>query len=732
MKRTSVDILPPYHSPPPSEKKVRMEIDDMQDVAYTHPHPNANQHQPNFLSRLVESDMYFEARQRSFTHPNECFPAIASYRDNLHQNTALGIACRKFSTKTCSNSISSNGHMPMSSISSPTPADFPGYQYTYASPSGKRYNTISSETQQIELIQALYRACPYQIRCNQMKMGRTPLLDCITNPNCTFEVRKFMIDGDCHLGAMDDTMAVRQLDSNRLLPLHHLINQVRRNAVIAPDNDSALKSMHYMIYRCPQLLNGVGVEEASVSTSTSTATSNTISPLIHLLSQKVGSRHQGEAFMKPIVACAKILLEASPKLIETQSVMSKCSPLHMALRNGYGDFDNLISLLLEHDPMGHQVQSMNMFGDLPVHVAATVGVKEKTWRLLLDHIIQVVRRNGRLKGGRIDPIVNGPCACIWSMNKKGLTPLHLMWMRHVNGDQVKYPNSSRQMGRLERDGFYHEALEIAIRDIASRKNDRTNLASGAEIASDVLGPFWDIICIFLQGTQSIMSPHAHAHRPMTNGNGGQDCHFLHAIYALSSPYLPRLFLDLGLTVFPDQVRKSDGHGRLPLHYACSSHAVFNEKIAFQISERNEGWKEPPTPADQPISLLRNSPIIKRLIDLNPSAARVADNAGLLPLAYAIGNEKIWLKMKKTSDYRDFCDRRAAGHCVLDHTETIKQLVNVYPDALERHNPIDLFEWFMVAAEGSSSHLDTVYYLLRKHPVVLDSTVGHHHHRQYDL
>ncbi len=713
MKRTSLAILPPNCSPTLSEiKKAKMDGRDFQSISVTASNQNSN------LSRLVESDMYFEARQRSFTHPHECFPIV--YRENpneiIHQTTALGIACRKFSTKTCSNSVSVSSIPTLTSISSPPNAET-GFRCV-SSPPGKRYNTVSSEMQQIELIQALYRACPYQIRCNQMKSGHTPLLDCVTNPNCTFEVRKFMIDGDCHLGLGDiKMMAMAQTDSNRLLPLHHLINQVRRNAVIAPNNESALRSMHYMIYRCPQLLT----DERLLSSE-----SVCISPLIHLLSQKVGSRHQGEAFMKPIVSCAGILLEASPQLIGTKSVMSKCSPLHMALRNGYGDFDQLILLLLRHDPMGHQVQSMNMFGDLPVHVAATVGVKETTWRLLLDHMVLVAQlnREASLYDTRVDPILSAPCACIWSMNKKGLTPLHLMWMRQINGDQVKYPNSSRQMGRLDREAFYHDALESAIRDIVERKKSRP-LTATAQIASEVLGPFWDNLCIFLQGILLAMTPKSP--RSLTDQRttyNSQGFYFLHSIYALSSPYLPRPFLDLGLVVYPDQANKLDLHGRLPLHYACSSHAVFNEKIPFRTTEGNEGWKEVQIETGQAMSLsLPNDSLIQKLIHLNPCAAGMADKYGLLPLAYAIGNEKIWLKMKDNIDFDKFCARRSRGHCVLNHTKTIKQLVNIYPEALARRNPNDLFEWFMVAAQGSSSHLDTVYYLLRQNPVVLENDGG---------
>lgn len=850
----------PYQQPPCN---VNMQPVPRIAIAGIGGNPNGN---GNAVIRLIESEMYLEARQRCFTHPEECQPEPLNTKTNactntinhkdaetdadvgtntnakngidslpLYQYTALGIACRKFSIKTCSNvnihaspspwSRNSPGPMSMNTnmnMMSPTM----NMNVNMNSPNLKRYNTSHTSSQQIELIRALYRAHPYQVRCAQIKIGKTPLLDCMMNPNCTFELRRFVMDADCYLGDVDGdadgdgddidhaamciggggtrtrtgatTMAMRQLDSNGFLPLHHLINQVRRNAVIATkiegassandtykssvdirtdiDTDgnasdegyecNALKSIQYMIYKCPNLLNdfvddSTEISASSASTSTSTPASSSssttrtskssISPLIHLLSQKIGSataatnQTNRSTFMKPIVQCAQIMLEANPALIQTKSIMSKCSPLHMALRNGYGDCDSLIELLLRYDPLGYQVQALNVFGDLPVHVAATVGVGVDTWRVLLDHILQVVHRStctvsrGSRGGDVMDPI-HGPCSCIWSMNKKGLTPLHLMWMRKVNGDQVKYPNSSRQMGQLERDGFYNDALETAIREIIDRKSDMNmdreidgsgNALSYPEIAREILGPFWDNMVVFLRGTQSIVSTSSYANKEREMGINGdrpldQGFRFVHAIYALSSPLLPRLFLDLALAVYPNQVSQLDRHGRVPLHYACSSHAIF-KKGRLQIPESNDGWKEirhlnNNNDVQFQLNTQNKTSIVKALIDLNPTAVGVVDRSGFLPLAYAIANEKVWLRLMKTKRFRDWFDQRWVGHCVVDHTASIKELVNVYPDALEWKNAMDSFEWFMVAAAGDSSNLDTVYYLLRQNPIVLTTNI----------
>jgi len=284
-------ILPPAPFDSSPEKKCRIQYQDViHNISRMNAAINNCQHFASLpysimqvlasektLVRWIKLDMYNEAYQRVLTHPNECHPI--EHISNYVQHTPIGIACRKFSPKL-------RARHSYDAIA----ASDQGFM----SPNGKRYNATSGEAQQLQLVEALHRANPHQIRIPQIQKGWTPLLDCITNPNSSFELRKFMIDADCSLG-IGDSMAMAQVDSNGLLPMHHFINQIRRTATIDPHNQSAIESLRYMIYRCPFLLTS---EE-----------NDFISPLILLLSQKVSFRKNDNAFMKPIIQCAQLMLQ---------------------------------------------------------------------------------------------------------------------------------------------------------------------------------------------------------------------------------------------------------------------------------------------------------------------------------------------------------------------------------------------------------------------------------------
>ena len=611
----------------------------------------------------IELDMYNEAYQRVLTHPNECNPI--EHSSNYVQHTPLGIACRKFSPKL--RARHTNDAMA-------------GSDQGFMSPNGKRYNTTSGEAQQLQLVEALHRANPYQIRYPQIQKGWTPLLDCITNPNSSFELRKFMINADCSLG-IGDSMAMAQVDSNGLLPMHHLINQIRRTAMIDPQNQSAMESLRYMIYRCPFLLTS---EE-----------NDFISPLIHLLSQKVSFRNNDDAFMKPIIQCAQLMLDANPLLVKCKSVMSKCLPLHVALRNGYGVSDELISLLLKYDDTGCQVSTVNLFGDLVVHIAATVGVSLKTWKVIIEYIVEtnVGDREG-LQNLRY----------LWSMNKNGYTPIHLMWMRKCHGDQQPtYPGSMRPRGRFASDTLYCDYLKGAITDIEIRKTS-CDLQLYPDLAAKVLGDFWNNLCLFLQGTQSIIVQGNYLNE---SRESHKDFMFLHSVYALASPLLPRSIVDLGLSIFSHQIQKTDAYGRLPLHYAYFKSVTTNETCAGIIPGSVSGWNEINAPAQCPVM---------KLLELYPKGASFRDKRGILPISYAIESKKDFLRhAKNMAGYREWYARRVGGHCSVNYGEILMQLIETFPEALYHLNSDSLPPFLQAAAGANEESIGTIYFLLRMAP-----------------
>lgn len=274
------------------------------------------------LLQLLSNSKWFESYIRCQSYPTECLPQLQSFGDEpIYHYTPLGIACRRFS-------VEKRGH-------------------------------DETAAMKMNVIKALCWKCPDQIRCDQMRVGRTPVLDAICNPNGNFELRKFMIDVDVHMDIdckLPNRSTLKRVDCNGLSPLHHIIAQVHRNSTIAPEAGGLFPTIRYMLTIEPSLLDCY---------SDSHNQRSLISPLIHLLSHKAGlDTTDCVSKAQNVNACATMLLDAKPALIETKSIMTGCTALHMAFRNGYGYNKELISLLLSRDRHGFQMKTKNKFGDM--------------------------------------------------------------------------------------------------------------------------------------------------------------------------------------------------------------------------------------------------------------------------------------------------------------------------------------------------------------------------------
>jgi len=657
-------------------------------------------HNTNLLLDFCESERWYDAYRRSHTHPeeavpqalprtkrtHECIPA-SDISTNIitHNDSPLGIACRKFSNQMVE---------------------------------GTWDVGTSMHVRQIDVIKALYHACPDQILFDQKKIGRTPLLDAICNPVATFELVKFMVDAHCSSG-VTNIIVIGRCDCNGLAPLNHLIKQVHRNEIIAPES-FALESISYMIQKCPFLLEvGTGDKKACDQ-------QNTTSPLIQLLSQKAGY----SAYTKRVISrtshvteCAKILLSANPGLILTKSVMTACTPLHMALRNDYGDDDELLDLIFQHDPNGDQIKTRNNFGDLPIHIAATVGVSVNTLRKLLEHILKTSNssRVELQQCSELDPI-RGPNRYIWAVNDSGYTPIHLMWMRKIDGKNpypLSYSKSlSRASGNISRKSYYHTHLVKAISDMASIIRGKDSSRKVEVVAHHIMGSFWECLLLYLKATQS------YCIREKTQGLE-DDFLFLHAACALISPYLPRPIIDLAFVLYSKQVKITDKYGRTPLHYACA--AVSSREIQLSLNARSKtkttlyigiGWSEIESTKERRFRYscsnmhhqheLKDS-VIHDILSRYPRAAILSDNNLSLPLHFAIESEKQCETMEyNTNEYSN-------GHCTVKWLAEVKRISEAYPEALDRRNPSFSCYPFMQAAVGAQDSIDNIYLLLRMSP-----------------
>ena len=77
------------------------------------------------------------------------------------------------------------------------------------------------------------------------------------------------------------------------------------------------------------------------------------------------------------------LVDKDSSIVYTRSRSTQCTALHVALRN-YGDCYSFIRLLLEADVENFMIKQRNLYGDLPLHVASSVGVPMLVLRLVLE------------------------------------------------------------------------------------------------------------------------------------------------------------------------------------------------------------------------------------------------------------------------------------------------------------------------------------------------------------
>ena len=738
------------------KERIHLQFQQQQQQSFHHlsiDNNNLAHHGNNIISRLLEAEMWLEAYIRCLSHPHECLPTIllgvpskpvtmttrkceytsSSTATNikvkqcvpLYLDTPLGIACRKFTNKVL--------------------ATLPPSSSTAQSPTLSTTNTTSNSSDimtrsitQFDVIKALFQACPTQLICNQLKIGLTPLLDIICNPYATFEVTKLLIDADSYLSSeisdinlpcynnhhddgdlnthMTETMAIGRRDCNGLSPLHHLVGQVHRNSTIVTEELKALDLIHYITQLHPSLIDNIPrvdvdpIDENNNNTQGKNHVHNAISPLIHLLSQKAGNQRKDEQFMPRITKCVHILLSSNPNLIKTKSIMTSCTPLHMALRNGYGGNTALIALLLRHDPCGYQVRQKNNFGDLPIHIIATIGTCDIcTWSILLQHISITSKveddDNDSDKGKEHDPI-HGPSSFIWATNSHGYTPLHLAWMRQINGKHP-YPMSyTRNLHMSQRKGMYYDTLGAAVNEVTSLMNDEKDFDFD-RIATDSLGPFWGVLKLFLKTFRS---------DPSSNheDEGENFDNFLHATCTLIGPLLPRPIFNLIFTAFQDQVHELDSFDRVPLHYACASFSMVKESVVA-FPSKTMGWYDMDcvTQVDDEMEQCT----IQKMLFLNQKAASLLDVNGFLPLHFAIESEKSSKILDVHMDaYKTWSEKRANGHCTVNWVSLVMSLAKAYPDVLGMPVPNSgLYPFMLAAANPMGNSIEIVYCLLKMFP-----------------
>jgi len=298
------------------------------------------------------------------------------------------------------------------------------------------------------LARTLVTICPNQVRCSQLVPGHTPLRDAVRNPSCPPIILNILLTADLNVGDKDvitehqQQLAISQRDRDGLLALDHIIKAVQLGwsdhifpvlecfveAIVKYPEDAVHMGCHSPLVRLFSLGTSFGVLPPCSSLS--------LPPFNTTNQEQMDPRR-----LNRILRCTKCLLKANPTLIYRHARSTGCSPLHVAIRN-YGNFIELIRELVRADEKGIIMKHRNHYGDLPLHVACSVGVPIKILQLILDRTLVASSQSLHPSCASGSTIRyhqhNKPNPLIWSTNHLGYTPVDLEWIRNIEGKNSSF------------------------------------------------------------------------------------------------------------------------------------------------------------------------------------------------------------------------------------------------------------------------------------------------------
>lgn len=556
------------------------------------------------------------------------------------------------------------------------------------------------------VIRRLVEINPHQIAASQLLPGHTALRDAVLNEIVSPEVLEFLIEA--HVRCSDDASVFHMEDRNGLSPLDHLIVAVHLGSSV-----QALERLKVFVKKRPLKIHQ------------STFADRDVSPLIRLLtmgnsytvdkptslgkpsemdpssqSESKGTSHTGDTSrLERILEAAQCLLDDDPSLLCKCSRVTGCSPIHIALRN-YGNFEKLIQELMLRDPLGRMMKMRNNFGDLPLHVASSVGVPLNVLLLVLNQTIQAENSDSFNIKARWHSLV-------WSVNHSGYTPVDLEWIRHIeSGNGILaarsfYPLEATGVRKhcRKQDEFYKKLLREAVDQVMQTSNARDGDVAGdgtvnftlqrEEEARAIFGSLLDRISVLVRSAATGSVPNASS---LTVSASLAD------VCKLSTPYTPNFPLplsDLYLWFRSEEVMKRDCTGKLPMH---------------QLLTRG---KKLDLLAAQPSAIEDWMSFVFQLLDKSSEQLQVRSQSGRLPLHYALDH------FHSTSPAISWPPRlQACRHAV------IERLVEDFPESVDKKDPISGFYPYMMASMDPSLSLDTVFCLLRRSPSLCAPSTTH--------
>ena len=537
-----------------------------------------------------------------------------------------------------------------------------------------------------QAILALIHENPEQVVASQYNYGHTPLREAILNSCCTVEIFRILLEAasTCR-GA---SHAFHQKDENGHTLMDHLITSVQLGS--SPDSVSMLR------------------EFLRIKKTVSCLSENT-SPLIRLLTMgnsfnvtaspmkarkfstrghKAKDLDKSKLRLQRILHVTKIFLDDDPGLLHKSSNVTKCTPLHIALRN-YGNFIGLIQELLDRDLDKQMVRTRNCYGDLPIHVACSVGVPSDVLALMSEKTARV-SATGNSPTGEEHPLS-------WSFNKSGYTPIDLEWISHVEAGHGLYtarpfsPSNTTTLKQhcFKKDAYYRDSLKNTVNEVircpnvANNKYDQDIRKREAET---FFGCLLDRISVLIHASNFADQ----------NKKASDEGH-------LGTPYSARLpfpLLELFLWLRPEQVMEEDPNGFLPIHHALSYGATV---LGYENSSSNplllntiDDWKS----------------FVFLILDKSSKQCEVKSREGRLPLHYILEHSSTSSGEFSSPSNATTMEAKALQS---SRHEIIEKLVKLYPKSVDQKDPVTGLYPFMMASSDRSMSIDTIFFLLRRSP-----------------
>jgi hypothetical protein len=520
----------------------------------------------------------------------------------------------------------------------------------------------------VPVVQALLKVNARQVGASQLMPGHTALRDAVLNDFCKIEIWKMLLEALCLYP--DGFEAFYLKDMSGVSLMEHLIAAARLDP-----SPQSLEMIHLYIRMLP-------VEHLK--------TANENSPLIFLLttgnSYGIASEEldvpsscfesEENTALKRVLEMTQLFLDSDPGLLSTRSRVSECTPMHAVLRN-YGTYEPLIQELIKRDTSHQLMGCRNVYGDLPLHVACSVGVPLKVLKLVLKETAKLSFQGmDGLTPHALNPL-------IWSTNHSGYTPIDLEWVRVIESGsdfltaRTFYPLEATGVRRhcFKQDDYYKDLLQKAVDQVIHNSNSENGIESREEDARSIFGNSIDRISILIQSASYVGG----TLDQLDSGEqaGLADVCKLCRVYI---PSLPLPILQLFLWLRSEDILKKDTMGMIPFHHllcgskAASSCNVLNANLL-------KDWKS----------------FVFTLLDRCPEQAQIRTCSGLLPLHLILEH----------NDYSR--DLGVARHHV------VEKLVHMFPESVDQPDPGSGLYPFMMAASDPNLSVDTVFCLLRRSP-----------------